>query len=139
LSRFTVSWLPPYPPYGPHDRYKLQYQHLSSSPNDWKSIEVDSRSRELECPVSLKFLFSLKMGRAQNRQEVINQLYDIDVSVMLPIFFKRLQVPGPRLCYNITGLDQGQQYRVKVAAHIEGGNYGPFSQIGKSSSDLKYF
>jgi len=66
---------------------------LSSSPNDWKSIEVDSRSRELECPVSLKILFSLKMDRAQNGQEVINRFYDIDVSVMLPIFLNVYRYP----------------------------------------------
>lgn len=52
LFRFTVSWLPPYPPYGPHDRYKLQYQLFSAAANDWRTIEVDARSRELECPVS---------------------------------------------------------------------------------------
>ncbi|KAL3115899.1 hypothetical protein niasHT_007199 [Heterodera trifolii] len=84
VSWFVVSWLPPYPPYGPHDRYKLQYQLLNAP--DWQSIEVDTRDRRLECPVQ-----------------------------------------GPRLCFNITGLDQGQQYRVKVAAHIEGGSYGPYS------------
>uniref|UniRef100_A0A914HBE2 Fibronectin type-III domain-containing protein n=1 Tax=Globodera rostochiensis TaxID=31243 RepID=A0A914HBE2_GLORO len=84
VSWFVVSWLPPYPPYGPHDRYKLQYQLLNA--HDWQSIEVDTRDRRLECPV-----------------------------------------PGPRLCFNITALDQGQQYRVKVAAHIEAGSYGPYS------------
>lgn len=26
----AVSWLPPYPPYGPHDSYKLQYQVCST-------------------------------------------------------------------------------------------------------------
>lgn len=91
-------------------------------------------------PSQFKIFVFIKNGQGSKWPRSDKSALNIDVSVMLPIFFKRSQVPGPRLCYNITGLDQGQQYRVKVAAHIEGGNYGPFSQIGKSSfSDLKYF
>uniref|UniRef100_A0A914QG08 Fibronectin type-III domain-containing protein n=1 Tax=Panagrolaimus davidi TaxID=227884 RepID=A0A914QG08_9BILA len=81
---FVVSWLPPYPPYGPHDMYKLRYQLLNA--NDWKEIEINVDDPRLECPAV-----------------------------------------SPRSCFNITGLDNGQQYRVQVAAHIEGGSYGPWS------------
>lgn len=81
---FVVSWLPPYPPYGPHDSYKLRYQLLND--NVWREIEVNSKDQRLECPAV-----------------------------------------GPRFCFNITGLDNGQQYRVQVAARIESGVYGPYS------------
>lgn len=74
---FAVSWLPPYPPYGPHDRYKLRYQLLSA--REWTTIEIGVKDPRLECPAI-----------------------------------------SPRFCFNITGLDNGQQYRVQVAAHIEG-------------------
>ncbi|KAI6240848.1 hypothetical protein M3Y99_00392200 [Aphelenchoides fujianensis] len=83
---FAVSWLPPYPPYGPHDKYKLRYQLLNA--RDWETIEVGSKDPRLECPAI-----------------------------------------SPRFCFNITGLENGQQYRVQVAAHIEGGEYGPYSSI----------
>ncbi|CAD5222389.1 unnamed protein product [Bursaphelenchus xylophilus] len=83
---FVISWLPPYPPYGPHDSYKITYQLLSA--NQWENIEVSTKDPRLECP-----------------------------SVT------------PRFCFNITGLDSGQQYRVKVAARIEGGTYGPYSSV----------
>ncbi|KAI6201513.1 hypothetical protein M3Y96_00850200 [Aphelenchoides besseyi] len=83
---FAVSWLPPYPPYGPHDKYKLRYQLLNA--RDWETIEVNSKDPRLECPAI-----------------------------------------SPRFCFNITGLENGQQYRVQVAAHIEGGDYGPYSSI----------
>uniref|UniRef100_A0A915DKV5 Fibronectin type-III domain-containing protein n=1 Tax=Ditylenchus dipsaci TaxID=166011 RepID=A0A915DKV5_9BILA len=81
---FVVSWLPPYPPYGPHDSYKLRYQLLHA--NTWEHIEVGTKDPRLECPAV-----------------------------------------SPRFCFNITGLDNGQQYRVQVAARIEGGSYGPYS------------
>lgn len=84
---FSVSWLPPYPPYGPHDMYKLRYQLLNAG-NTWQHIEVSVKDPRLECPLV-----------------------------------------SPRFCFNITGLDNGQQYRVQVAAHIEGGTYGPYSSI----------
>lgn len=83
---FAVSWLPPYPPYGPHDKYKLRYQLLSA--REWTTIEIGTKDPRLECPAI-----------------------------------------SPRFCFNITGLDSGQQYRVQVAAHIEGGEYGPYSSI----------
>ena len=35
---FIVSWLPPYPPYGPHDMYKLRYQLLAAG--EWKEMSV---------------------------------------------------------------------------------------------------
>uniref|UniRef100_A0AC34QKY1 Fibronectin type-III domain-containing protein n=1 Tax=Panagrolaimus sp. JU765 TaxID=591449 RepID=A0AC34QKY1_9BILA len=81
---FVVSWLPPYPPYGPHDMYKLRYQLLNA--NTWEEIEIDVDDPRLECPAI-----------------------------------------SPRFCFNITGLDNGQQYKVQVAAHIEEGSYGPWS------------
>uniref|UniRef100_A0A7E4VM27 Fibronectin type III domain protein n=1 Tax=Panagrellus redivivus TaxID=6233 RepID=A0A7E4VM27_PANRE len=81
---FVVSWLPPYPPYGPHDKYKLRYQLLNT--NDWKEIDIAVNDPRLKCPAV-----------------------------------------SPRFCFNITGLDNGQQYRVQVSAHIEGGSYGPWS------------
>ncbi|KAI1721462.1 fibronectin type III domain-containing protein [Ditylenchus destructor] len=80
-----VSWLPPYPPYGPHDSYKLRYQLLNTG-NAWQHIEIPVGDRRLECPAV-----------------------------------------GPRFCFNITGLESGQQYRIQVAAHIEGGTHGPYS------------
>uniref|UniRef100_A0A914BWZ1 Fibronectin type-III domain-containing protein n=1 Tax=Acrobeloides nanus TaxID=290746 RepID=A0A914BWZ1_9BILA len=86
IDFFLVSWLPPYPPYGPHDKYKLRYQLLNA--NRWDEIEVDVDDERLECPAI-----------------------------------------SPRFCFNITGLESGQQYRVQVAAHIEGGSYGPWSSM----------
>lgn len=54
-----------------------------------------------------------------------NAWHHIEVSTKDP----RLECPavGPRFCYNITGLENGQQYRVQVAARIEDGSYGPYS------------
>ncbi|VDM23730.1 unnamed protein product [Toxocara canis] len=81
---FMVSWLPPYPPYGPHDVYRLRYQLLNAK--TWNSIEKNIKDPALQCPAE-----------------------------------------SPRYCYNVTGLENGQQYRVQVATHIEGGSYGPWS------------
>uniref|UniRef100_A0A914W0E7 Fibronectin type-III domain-containing protein n=1 Tax=Plectus sambesii TaxID=2011161 RepID=A0A914W0E7_9BILA len=85
---FMVSWLPPYPPYGPHDRYKLRYQKLGAQ--EWIDFDFDSKDRRLTCPGVTS---------------------------------------SPRLCYNVTGLDPGQQFRVQVATRITGGSYGPWSTV----------
>ncbi|EJD74869.1 hypothetical protein LOAG_17881 [Loa loa] len=45
---FMISWLPPYPPYGPHDKYKIRYQVLNES--RWMEIEKDSKDQLLKCP-----------------------------------------------------------------------------------------
>ncbi|VDN03313.1 unnamed protein product [Thelazia callipaeda] len=45
---FMISWLPPYPPYGPHDKYKIQYQLLND--NRWTEIEKYTKDRLLRCP-----------------------------------------------------------------------------------------
>ncbi|KAJ1363800.1 hypothetical protein KIN20_023743 [Parelaphostrongylus tenuis] len=83
---FPVSWLPPYPPYGPHDAYKVRYQLLGT--DRWIEREHDVKDEELLCPSET-----------------------------------------PRFCYNITGLEPGNQYKVQVACHIEGGSYGPWSSV----------
>uniref|UniRef100_A0A915Q6K3 Fibronectin type-III domain-containing protein n=1 Tax=Setaria digitata TaxID=48799 RepID=A0A915Q6K3_9BILA len=83
---FMISWLPPYPPYGPHDKYKIRYQLLSES--RWMEIEKNTKDRLLQCPAE-----------------------------------------SPRHCLNVTNLESGRQYRVQVAAHIEGGSYGPWSTV----------
>jgi hypothetical protein len=54
-----------------------------------------------------------------------------NAQILIRYKYLSFQVLGPRFCYNISNLDQGQQFRVKVAAHIEGNTYGPFSQIGE--------
>lgn len=79
-----ISWLPPYPPYGPHDFYKIRYQLFNE--NIWKQFEINIKDSRLECPAV-----------------------------------------GPRFCFNITNLDNGQQYRVQVATRITNGSYGPYS------------
>uniref|UniRef100_A0A915B8J5 Fibronectin type-III domain-containing protein n=1 Tax=Parascaris univalens TaxID=6257 RepID=A0A915B8J5_PARUN len=81
---FMVSWLPPYPPYGPHDAYKIRYQLLNAK--TWNGIEKGIKDPALQCPAE-----------------------------------------SPRYCFNVTGLENGQQYRVQVATRIEGGSYGPWS------------
>ncbi|VDN93409.1 unnamed protein product [Brugia pahangi] len=45
---FMISWLPPYPPYGPHDKYKIRYQVLNET--RWMEIEKDTKDRLLKCP-----------------------------------------------------------------------------------------
>lgn len=86
IENKTCFRLPPYPPYGPHDKYNLRYQLLSA--REWTTLEIGVKDPRLECPAI-----------------------------------------SPRFCFNITGLESGQQYRIQVAAHIEGGEYGPFSSI----------
>uniref|UniRef100_A0A913IDA2 Fibronectin type-III domain-containing protein n=1 Tax=Strongyloides stercoralis TaxID=6248 RepID=A0A913IDA2_STRER len=81
---FIISWLPPYPPYGPHDSYKIRHKLLDS--NDWREIELDVHNPKLKCPAHTA-----------------------------------------RFCYNVTGLDNGLQYKAQVSARIEGGIYGPWS------------
>ncbi|MCP9258789.1 Receptor-type tyrosine-protein phosphatase F [Dirofilaria immitis] len=83
---FMVSWLPPYPPYGPHDKYKIRYQLLNES--RWMEIEKNTKDPLFKCPAE-----------------------------------------SPRLCFNVTGLESGRQFRVQVAAHIVGGSYGPWSTV----------
>ena len=85
---FMVSWLPPYPPYGPHDRYKIRYQKLGAG--DWIQNDLAHNDPRLICPGPTS---------------------------------------SPRLCYNVTGLQPAQQFRIQVAARIEGGSYGPWSTI----------
>lgn len=84
---FMVSWLPPYPPYGPHDKYKIRYQLLKET-NRWNEEERRIGDHSLICPAE-----------------------------------------SPRFCFNVTGLESGRQFRVQVAAHIEGGSYGPWSSV----------
>ncbi|VDM82623.1 unnamed protein product, partial [Strongylus vulgaris] len=36
---------------------------------------------------------------------------------------------GPCFCFNATGLEPGNQYKVQVATRIEGGSYGPWSSL----------
>uniref|UniRef100_A0A8R1HV11 Fibronectin type-III domain-containing protein n=1 Tax=Caenorhabditis japonica TaxID=281687 RepID=A0A8R1HV11_CAEJA len=83
---FMVSWLPPYPPYGPHDAYKIRYQQIPS--DNWVDVEKGIKDPLLQCP-----------GKS------------------------------PRFCYNATGLESGQQFKIQVATRIEGGNYGPWSSL----------
>ncbi|KAK6025007.1 fibronectin type III domain protein, partial [Ostertagia ostertagi] len=83
---FMVSWLPPYPPYGPHDAYKIRYQLLGT--DRWEEKQHGVHDEELQCPSE-----------------------------------------SPRFCYNVTGLEPGNQYKVQVATRIEGGSYGPWSSL----------
>ncbi|ULU01578.1 hypothetical protein L3Y34_001716 [Caenorhabditis briggsae] len=83
---FMVSWLPPYPPYGPHDAYKIRYQQIPSE--NWIENEKGVKDPLLKCPGE-----------------------------------------SPRFCYNATGLESGQQFKVQVATRIEGGSYGPWSSL----------
>ncbi|CAJ0579194.1 unnamed protein product, partial [Mesorhabditis spiculigera] len=83
---FMVSWLPPYPPYGPHDAYKIRHQLLGT--DGWETVEQPIKSPLLKCPAE-----------------------------------------SPRFCFNVTDKEPGQQYRVQVSCHIEGGNYGPWSSV----------
>ncbi|CAJ0598951.1 unnamed protein product [Cylicocyclus nassatus] len=83
---FMVSWLPPYPPYGPHDAYKIRYQLLGA--DKWIEKQHGVKDPELQCPSE-----------------------------------------SPRFCYNVTGLEPGNQYKVQVATRIEGGSYGPWSSL----------
>ncbi|VDO74656.1 unnamed protein product [Heligmosomoides polygyrus] len=83
---FMVSWLPPYPPYGPHDAYKIRYQLLESE--RWVEKQHGIKDPELQCPSE-----------------------------------------SPRFCYNVTGLEPGNQYKVQVATRIEGASYGPWSSL----------
>lgn len=43
---FVVSWLPPYPPYGPHESFKLQYRRIAPTQgsSDRPSETLDGRS-----------------------------------------------------------------------------------------------
>ncbi|CAI5445350.1 unnamed protein product [Caenorhabditis angaria] len=45
---FMVSWVSPYPPYGPHDSYKITYRQLPT--NDWVEIEKGVKDPILKCP-----------------------------------------------------------------------------------------
>uniref|UniRef100_A0A7I5E8R5 Fibronectin type III domain protein n=2 Tax=Haemonchus contortus TaxID=6289 RepID=A0A7I5E8R5_HAECO len=83
---FMVSWLPPYPPYGPHDAYKIRYQLLGT--DRWEEKQHGVKDEALQCPSE-----------------------------------------SPRFCYNVTGLEPGNQYKVQVATRIEGGTYGPWSSL----------
>uniref|UniRef100_A0A158P9A7 Fibronectin type III domain protein n=1 Tax=Angiostrongylus cantonensis TaxID=6313 RepID=A0A158P9A7_ANGCA len=85
-AKFSVSWLPPYPPYGPHDAYKIRYQLLGTE--KWIEKQHGVKDKELLCPSE-----------------------------------------SPRFCFNVTGLEPGNQYKVQVATHIEGGSYGPWSSV----------
>ncbi|TKR65207.1 hypothetical protein L596_025641 [Steinernema carpocapsae] len=63
---FNVSWLPPYPPYGPHDAYKIRYQLLDAP--DWKIFEVPVKDPRLDCQAdSPRFCFGID-GLDQGRQ-----------------------------------------------------------------------
>ncbi|GMS87185.1 hypothetical protein PENTCL1PPCAC_9360, partial [Pristionchus entomophagus] len=44
---FMVSWLPPYPPYGPHSHYKLRYQLLGT--DGWNEVEKHVEDPLLDC------------------------------------------------------------------------------------------
>ncbi|WKY00226.1 hypothetical protein Q1695_014798 [Nippostrongylus brasiliensis] len=83
---FMVSWLPPYPPYGPHDAYKIRYQLLGT--DRWIEKQHAVKDDALKCPSD-----------------------------------------SPRFCYNATGLEPGNQYKVQVTARIEGASYGPWSSL----------
>ncbi|ETN71312.1 fibronectin type III domain protein [Necator americanus] len=83
---FMVSWLPPYPPYGPHDAYKIRYQLLGT--DRWTEKQHGVKEEALQCPSE-----------------------------------------SPRFCFNATGLEPGNQYKVQVATRIEGGSYGPWSSV----------
>lgn len=83
---FAVSWVPPYPPYGPLESYRLRYKHMTfDGRSEWRELEFRKEDPRLIC---------------QSDQ------------------------PSYRVCYNITGLSPGQQFRVQVAAKIDGGTYG---------------
>uniref|UniRef100_A0A915K3T7 Fibronectin type-III domain-containing protein n=1 Tax=Romanomermis culicivorax TaxID=13658 RepID=A0A915K3T7_ROMCU len=78
----AVSWLPPYPPYGPIDSYKLRYakdnkKFIGNIENlDWMSSNNFPKNDQLiKCPHSTAEM--------------------------------------PRMCYNITGLESGAQYRIQ--------------------------
>ncbi|OZC05838.1 hypothetical protein X798_07187, partial [Onchocerca flexuosa] len=74
---FMISWLPPYPPYGPHDKYKIRYQLLNES--RWTEIEKDTKDRLLKCPAeSPRHCFNvtgLESGR-QFRVQVAAHIVD---------------------------------------------------------------
>ncbi|CAJ0941669.1 unnamed protein product, partial [Mesorhabditis belari] len=55
---FMVSWLPPYPPYGPHDAYKIRHQLLGT--DGWETVEQPLRSPLLQCPAeSPRFCYNV--------------------------------------------------------------------------------
>ncbi|KAK0418386.1 hypothetical protein QR680_013533 [Steinernema hermaphroditum] len=63
---FNVSWLPPYPPYGPHDAYKIRYQLFDAQ--DWEVHEVPVKDPRLDCQAdSPRFCFGVD-GLEQGRQ-----------------------------------------------------------------------
>ncbi|CAG9530835.1 unnamed protein product [Cercopithifilaria johnstoni] len=74
---FMISWLPPYPPYGPHDKYKIRYQLLNES--RWTEIEKDPKDELLKCPAeSPRHCFNvtnLESGR-QFRVQVAAHIVD---------------------------------------------------------------
>lgn len=94
----VVSWMQPYPPYGPLTNYKIRYGRLSpkadasQQPENWEIVEFRAEDPQLTC----KELIELEEHR-------------------------------PRLCYRMTRLEPGFQYRIQVAAKIENGTYGPWS------------
>uniref|UniRef100_A0AC35UE32 Protein-tyrosine-phosphatase n=1 Tax=Rhabditophanes sp. KR3021 TaxID=114890 RepID=A0AC35UE32_9BILA len=45
---FSISWLPPYPPYGPHSHFKIRHTLLSTE--NWAEIELDINNPKLKCP-----------------------------------------------------------------------------------------
>ncbi|KRX64845.1 Phosphatidylinositol phosphatase PTPRQ [Trichinella sp. T9] len=51
LDFVAVSWLPPYPPYGPIDSYKLRYRviDLKRGEGEWKIIELLKSDPSLKC------------------------------------------------------------------------------------------
>ncbi|PAV59860.1 hypothetical protein WR25_19788 isoform L [Diploscapter pachys] len=85
IDYFMISWMPPYPPYGPLESHKIRYKLVGS--NRWEEIVVEEGDSTLRCPTE-----------------------------------------SPRYCYNVTGLQSGSQYEVKVATRIRGGDFGPCSK-----------
>ena len=54
---WMVSWLPPYPPYGPHDAHKIRYQLLGT--DKWVEVEKMIGDPALKCPTeSPRFCFN---------------------------------------------------------------------------------
>lgn len=74
----AVSWLPPYPPYGPVDSYRVRYRMVDNRgvEGNWQTADVHKSDPRLRCPGAPAEL--------------------------------------PRLCFNMTHLESGVQYRIQV-------------------------
>ncbi|KJH44141.1 fibronectin type III domain protein [Dictyocaulus viviparus] len=117
-AKITIDGLTPFTKYVMRVR---AYNSIGGGPN---TENLDAMTAKAGAPLPPQDLVV-----AQEGTDFFMKQYSIrDIELQCPS-------DSPRFCYNVTGLEPGNQYKVQVATHIDGGTYKLF--CGKYSPAIR--